>query len=1021
MASEKILVYGKNSIRIEKLAERLRNSGFSVMVASQLDTAIHLAQNLKVDVLLWNDVLTLQNKRAIRDIRESQDGENSIIIAVAQDAELFERAEAEKYGVTDFVNENSGYPELKAKITLHLGLRKSQQELLLRNQRLKALADCNFNILLSQDTINLCDIFSEFVYNSFHPALMVLAVYNASSRHYDYFSARKGGETVTETEALQLSPVWRNYFFGDELPDCEQVTNPAVLGMLNEAGFEYGAIYQFTMPYRGRNLATLLLGLPGRMTLSPDDEEMLVSLSQAVAFRIHELRRLFSTRRESEGDSLVIRDFFHRLTEQEIYIYLNKQLLKLLHADTCMYMNYHEGFRFLYPKYLYDSNSEVNVFEEEKPPVLLIREFPTFDEMLNERAPLVINVNQDDNRADVITLPGFSRRRVNTILIFPVAIAHTVQGFFVLGKESILKRYTNREIAEAEKLIQHATDALNDNRILKQAQLTIKQLDRIFEIGTELTLDIPLRDVLKKITSAIRRTLGWNVVILDMKAEYENKFETVSVLGLKDADYQRIIKDEDYPLFKSKLNSSFRLSNSYFYDHQRADIATLPEAMQDFVMQIGAEWSDNDWIYVPIQSRGTLLGMISLNDPVERRRPNQERIRAVEYFANQAAVVMENTELFDSLRSSELKYRLLAETMTMGLVTCEFNGSVIYINNSLKTLLKYETDEEILGRSLYEFCSQSSGHKLEKEVVRVLKESRKPEDALDSVAGLEIELKAQDGEMIPFMIYASPYFQHKQHVGFFAVLSDLRSQKKIERLKSDFNSMIVHDLRSPLNIIQGYVDIVRTQLVGQVSTEQADLLTIAKENVYKVLKLIDNFLIASKLEVGKFQLETEISSINTLIETVVEQHQVLSDKKKIKLHARLDENIPLIHFDKFRIEQVLSNFLSNAMKFTREGGEIRVTDKLCKKEKELTGETEMYVEVSVSDTGVGIDKAELGKVFNKYEQTEASKNAVLKGTGLGLAICREIVELHKGEVWVESEVKKGSTFYFTLPIKPVTL
>jgi len=357
--------------------------------------------------------------------------------------------------------------------------------------------------------------------------------------------------------------------------------------------------------------------------------------------------------------------------------------------------------------------------------------------------------------------------------------------------------------------------------------------------------------------------------------------------------------------------------------------------------------------------------------------------------------------------------------MTMGLVTCDVTGKIIYTNNSLTRILKYDSKRELLNRKIFDFCNTNSVHKLQKEIIGTFSEKKVEEP--EEVSGLEIELVAKDKETIPFMVYTSPFYQQKQKVGFFGVLADLRNQKKIERLRSDFNSMIVHDLRSPLNIIQGYVDIVRNEVVGKINEEQAELLTIAKENVYKLLKLIDNFLIASKLEAGHLEIEPEVNSINELIEEVYEHYQVLVKEKKLKLIKKLDENIPYLNFDKFRIEQVLRNYLSNAIKFTPPEGKISITSKLNKRKNEMTSKTDMVVDVSVVDTGVGIAKDELKKVFNKYEQTEAGKDASLKGTGLGLAICREIVELHKGEVWVESKLNEGSIFGFTLPIQPLDI
>ncbi|HID38995.1 MAG TPA: PAS domain-containing sensor histidine kinase, partial [Calditrichaeota bacterium] len=367
-------------------------------------------------------------------------------------------------------------------------------------------------------------------------------------------------------------------------------------------------------------------------------------------------------------------------------------------------------------------------------------------------------------------------------------------------------------------------------------------------------------------------------------------------------------------------------------------------------------------------------------------------------------------------------YRLLAETMTMGLLTCDFNGNIIYVNKSLVHMLKYGHSETLLKQNIFDLCSNKSRTEFEKSVGYMAKSRKKKKDDKNlTEEGIEIELRANDNSFIPFKIYITDYYQHASRVGFLGVLSDMRPQKRIERLKADFNSMIVHDLRSPLNIIQGYIDIVRNQVVGQISEEQADLLSIAKENVDKVLKLIDNFMTASKMEAGKFDVVKEVNSLNLVIEAVYHYNLILAEKKEIEMSLDLDKEIPLLEFDKMRIEQVITNYISNAIKFTDKKGKVVIRSKLVKVQNELNKGESLAVHVSVSDSGVGIPYEEQDKVFNKYEQTEAGKNASLKGTGLGLAICKEIISLHKGEVWLESKPGEGSTFYFSLPIKPIKI
>jgi PAS domain S-box-containing protein len=780
-------------------------------------------------------------------------------------------------------------------------------------------------------------------------------------------------------------------------------------------------VWQYPIQGRGQSVGVLLFALPKGFVIDEEEETLLMAFFRSASQRLIEVKRIYSLERDSTKKQSDVKSYFNKPSEEEILVLLSKLLISQLQPDICLYINYHEGFKFLYPKYCFRLDERKNLFEKEKPPVLLLKDFLVFESVIHKKKTEIIDLKRSKQDAKVRNLPGFEDLEINNLVIIPLNVSQMVQGFFVIGRESFIEKFSSREIDESEKLISQAALALEEDQILKTAKLTVKQLNRIFDLGSELTLDLSLEKLLEKVSIAIRRTLGWNVVILDLKDQYLESFTNIQILGMNEKDYKKLIDLAGYPPFYSRWKVSFPVGSSYFYDHKQKYAEDEETLIQSFDDQIGSEWNDQDWVYVPIKSRGKLLGVISLNDPVERRRPNEERIRSVEYFANQAAVIIENYELIEGIKSSELKYRMLAETMTMGLVTCDPERNIIYVNQSLAQLLKYESSDQLINKNLGDFVETNSKHKLIKSVHDVLHVEKTQGETNGSAEGLELELLAKDGEEIPFMIYMSPFYQHGKKVGFFGVLADLRNQKKIERLKADFNSMIVHDLRSPLNIIQGYVDIVRTEVVGSITEEQAELLTIAKENVFKVLKLIDNFLIASKLEAGHFQIDPSINSMNGLIDTLWDHYQVLANEKKIKLEKDLDENLPLFSFDKFRMEQVVRNFLSNALKFTPPEGSITLTSRLKKSKSEISAEMQMFAEVSVIDTGVGIPEDELNKVFNKYEQTEAGKDASLKGTGLGLAICREIVDLHNGEVWVKSTLHQGSTFGFSLPIQALKI
>ena len=248
------------------------------------------------------------------------------------------------------------------------------------------------------------------------------------------------------------------------------------------------------------------------------------------------------------------------------------------------------------------------------------------------------------------------------------------------------------------------------------------------------------------------------------------------------------------------------------------------------------------------------------------------------------------------------------------------------------------------------------------------------------------------------------------------VINYIRMQKRLEKMRENFNSMIVHDLRSPLNVIQGFLDLLLRETMGKINTEQGEVMKISMENVRKVLNLVDNFLIVSKMKAGRFSVTPQLGDLNKLIEKNVNQHNVILSNKDISLKTKLNENLPLILFDSFRMEQVLNNLISNAIKYVEKNGKINISTSLKKEKDKKNEEEKFFVLVSVKDNGVGIPEDKINKIFQVFEMAHINSTTQREGTGLGLAICKEIIEAHQGSIWAESVVKKYTNFIFRLPI-----
>jgi K+-sensing histidine kinase KdpD len=227
------------------------------------------------------------------------------------------------------------------------------------------------------------------------------------------------------------------------------------------------------------------------------------------------------------------------------------------------------------------------------------------------------------------------------------------------------------------------------------------------------------------------------------------------------------------------------------------------------------------------------------------------------------------------------------------------------------------------------------------------------------------------------------------------------------RLQADFTAMIAHDLRSPLASIMGAAEMIDAGVLGAVNEEQQRWLRKITATGHKLVALVSDFLDLSKIEAGHIDIHSEEVHLNELLSSVLESYVPLAKDKGVSLRNSSAPSLPAVHADPRRIDQVLTNLVSNAIKFTNEGGIIEVGARLT---------DEAGVQVYVKDTGVGIRKDEIGSLFEKYRQTKSGKTSPHKGTGLGLVIAKMIVEAHGGKITVESEEGRGTTFSFSLPL-----
>jgi signal transduction histidine kinase/DNA-binding NarL/FixJ family response regulator len=234
-----------------------------------------------------------------------------------------------------------------------------------------------------------------------------------------------------------------------------------------------------------------------------------------------------------------------------------------------------------------------------------------------------------------------------------------------------------------------------------------------------------------------------------------------------------------------------------------------------------------------------------------------------------------------------------------------------------------------------------------------------------------------------------------------------RELEKANQLRADFAAMIAHDLRSPLMNISGAAEVIINGMFGDVNDEQKRWLGKILANSQNLVNLVSDFLDVAKLEAGYVELSQDRVDLRDLIDRTADNFLFLAQKKEISFRSVVPASVPLVRGDRRRLEQVLSNLVSNAINFTPRGGHIELG---------IMQTDATDVRIWVKDDGVGIPPAEVAKLFEKYRQGSNATESGHKGTGLGLVICKMVVQAHGGRIWVETEEGKGSIFIFSLPI-----
>jgi PAS domain S-box-containing protein len=532
----------------------------------------------------------------------------------------------------------------------------------------------------------------------------------------------------------------------------------------------------------------------------------------------------------------------------------------------------------------------------------------------------------------------------------------------------------------------------------------------LYDVARTINSSLELSEVLHAITKSTALATHSKACSIRLLTPDKQFLVVGGAYGLS----QGYLRKGDVEVEKSKIDQEVLLGKT----------AIIPDATNDLRFQYPEEAkseSIRSILVVPLILRDTPIGVMRLYTG-EVHEFGEDEIGFIVAIANLGAIAIENAKLYQALKEevgdltedvNEMADRLHESRLQVA----RQMDALSYEKNRLETILASMGEGVVVTDPEYKVLLVNTAAELLLDFHRQEYMS-KDGDLILPVSKIDLEKMLADGsEATPITPIVRKYKdkvlnilvslirdESGQPFGAVSLLRDITQQAAIEEMKTEFISVVSHELRTPLTPIKGYIDLLLEGDAGDLTDEQKDYLTIVETNTDRLVALVNDLLDISKIEAGKIDLEPKPMDMAEALRDVIEFHRKQIESRGLTLFEAIPPGLPWVKADRARITQVLNNLVSNAYKYTPGGGSITIS----------TVPDGDYLEIVVADTGVGISKEDLKKLFTKFFRAKNPATKGTSGTGLGLAIVKSIVEKHQGEIWVESEPGKGSSFHFTL-------
>jgi len=640
--------------------------------------------------------------------------------------------------------------------------------------------------------------------------------------------------------------------------------------------------------------------------------------------------------------------------------------------------------------------------------------------------PILISNIEQVNRMDTVQV-GEEDEETQSIVAVPMMVGGKALG--MLSAQSYQAGvYTEEDMQILGTLANQAIVAIQNGRLFAETQeltsnLEIRVVERTSQLQREQQNTETLLNILTEVSSNLNLERALNRTLSLLNKAIGAEQSTILMVQAEDnllhyrAGYG-YISDRSIPGrsgFTLKIGEGLA---GWVLEHREAVLVDDLYQEPRWVRNPTSGQDHRSAIAVPMLVGDDVIGVLM----VFHRAQNffsAEMLNLVKAIGGQVAVAINNAHLYELIRDQAdrlgamlrkeqedaSRSQAILEAVADGVLVTGADNQITFVNSSSEKILNM--DKSILLDNSLESLGATFGKAVSTWIQTIRRWSEDPSSYQPGDTHAE-QLELENGRIA--LVHLAPVILQSDFLGTVSIFRDVTHEVEVDRLKSEFVATVSHELRTPMTAIKGYVDILTMGAAGALNENQAHFLDIVRKNMERLNTLVSDLLDISRIEAGRVTLNLQAVNLHALAEEVVADVSNRSHKEDKPMTLSLDapKDLPPIQADADRVRQILGNLVNNAFNYTPHNGTILVN---IHREKD-------EVQVDVQDNGVGIAPEDQARIFERFFRGEHPLVLSTPGTGLGLPIVRQLVEMHKGRIWMTSAgvPGKGSIFSFTLPI-----